>query len=263
MAIRALHTASSGMSALQTQVDVIANNLANVNTVGFKQDRANFADLLYQEVRRAGLRQPEGNTAPVGLSIGSGVKLDSIDKEFRQGGMRVTGNNFDMAIEGDGFFQILMFNGQTAYTRSGNLFRDKDGNLVTAGGLKLQPNITIPAEATGITVSEDGRISAIMPGQSNADEIGQIELARFVNPKGLQAIGDNLFLETDASGRAETGSPTTSSFGRIRHQALEESNVEVVKEMVDLISAQRAYEINANAIKSADEMMRVANNLRA
>ncbi len=251
------------MGAMQTQVDVIANNLANVNTTGFKQDRANFSDLLYQEVRRAGLRQPEGNTVPLGLSIGSGVRLNSIDKEFRQGGLHQTGNDLDLAIQGEGFFQLRLQSGQVAYSRDGAFFRDADGNITTNAGNLLEPAVQIPVDVVRIQVTQDGRILGFNAADPQPIMEEQLELARFVNPKGLRAVGDNLYLPTEASGDVETGNPGTAQFGTIVGGFLEQSNVEIVKEMVDLISAQRAYEINANAIKSADEMLRLANNLRA
>lgn len=263
MPMRALSTASSGMIAQQTHVDVISNNLANVTTLGFKQDRANFSDLLYQEVHRAGVRLPGGNMTPVGKSVGSGVRLGTIDKQFTQGALTLTDNPLDMAIQGDGFFQITMPNGRIGYTRAGNFQVDADGNVVTAQGYFFEPAITVPNETVAVEVSETGNVVVFDGTNSAGSNIGQIELARFINPKGLQSIGGNLYLETDASGQATTGQPGTESYGMIAYKALEESNVEIVREMVDLISAQRAYEVNSNAIKASDEMLRLANNLRA
>ncbi|MCC6465214.1 MAG: flagellar basal-body rod protein FlgG [Planctomycetes bacterium] len=263
MPIRALSTASTGMTAMQTQVDVIANNLANVRTTGFKQDRANFTDLLYQEIQRAGVRLPGENLTPVGKAVGSGVRLASIDKEFSQGSLTLTGSDLDMAISGEGFFQVLLPSGAVAYTRDGSFQRDKDGNLVTGNGQLMQPAITLPGEASRFTISETGLIQAYSGAAEAPIATAQVEIARFINPKGMRAIGDNLFLATEASGQPETGTPGSANFGTIVPQALEESNVEIVREMVDLISAQRAYEINSNAIKTSDEMLRVANGLRA
>lgn len=263
MTIRALSTASSGMIAQQTRVDIIANNLANVSTTGFKQDHANFKDLLYQTIQRAGMRMPGDNVTPVGKSVGSGVQLASVEKQFTQGSMRLTGNDLDMAIEGEGFFMVQLPGGAQAYTRDGSFMKDRDGNLVTGGGYFVDPQITLPAEADRFVVSPNGLIEAYNRSQQAPLATFQLEVARFANPKGLEAIGENLFLATEASGAAETGTPGQDSFGILRHQMLEESNVEIVREMVELISAQRAYEINSNAIKAADDMLRTANNLRA
>ena len=261
--IKAMRTAASGMIGQQMNVDNIANNLANVNTTGFKQDRAAFTDLLYQEIQRAGVRLPNGNVTPVGKSIGSGVRLAAIDKEFRQGSLRQTGNPFDMAIQGEGFFQVTLQNGNLAYTRDGSFKRDAQGNIVNSAGLMLQPQISLGAEVITIAVTPDGLLQGYDGVNPQPVTTVQIELARFVNPKGLRAIGGNLYVETEASGTAETGNPGTAQFGTLQGGFLEESNVEIVREMVELISAQRAYEINSNAIKTADEMLRVANNLRA
>jgi flagellar basal-body rod protein FlgG len=263
MTIRALSTASSGMIAQQTRVDVIANNLANVNTTGFKQDHANFKDLLYQVVQRAGMRMPGDNVTPVGKSIGSGVMLSSIDKHFTQGSLRQTGNDLDMAIEGEGFFMVQLPNGVTAYSRDGSFLKDREGNLVTGSGYFVEPQINLPEDADRFVVSPNGLIEAYNKAQQAPLAEFQLELARFANPKGLQAVGENLYLATEASGEAVVGAPGEESFGVIRQQMLEESNVEIVREMVELISAQRAYEINSNAIRAADEMMRTANSLRA
>ncbi len=263
MTIRALSTASSGMIAQQTRVDVIANNLANVSTTGFKQDRANFKDLLYQVIQRAGMRMPGDNVTPVGKSIGSGVQLASVDKEFHQGSLHETGVDLNMAIIGEGFFMVTLPDGTQAYTRDGSFQKDRDGNLVTSNGYYVDPQITFPQEASNYNINENGLIQAYSGSQTTALAEFQLEIARFANPKGLEAIGDNLYLATEASGAAETGTPGEANFGKIKNQFLEESNVEIVREMVELISAQRAYEINSNAIRASDEMLRTANNLRA
>jgi flagellar basal-body rod protein FlgG len=263
MTIRALPTASSGMIAQQTRVDVIANNLANVSTTGFKQDRANFKDLLYQVIQRAGMRMPGDNITPVGKSIGTGVQLASVDKEFSQGSLTQTGRDLDLAINGEGFFMVTLSNGSVAYTRVGSFTKDRDGNLVTGGGYLVEPQITLPAEADRYVISPNGLIQAYNKSQTGPLAELQLEIARFSNPKGLEAIGENLYLATEASGFASTGTPGEESFGVIQQQMLEESNVEIVREMVELISAQRAYEINSTAIRASDEMLRTANNLRA
>ncbi|MCA8940816.1 MAG: flagellar basal-body rod protein FlgG [Planctomycetes bacterium] len=261
MAIRALHTAASGMKAMQTNVDTIANNLANATTVGFKRDRIDFADLLYQQVRRPGILTPLGNRTPVGMDIGTGVKVTAVTKEYEVGSPQFTGQDFDMMIDGPGFFQIEMQNGQTAYTRNGQFKRDSVGNLVTNEGYKLFPAITVPDNAVRFEVSKDGRVQG-WDAQNQQVVDAQIQLAYIPNQQGLEPIGENLFLANqDATGPIQTGNPTNPGFGQILDGFLEGSNVDVVRSMVDLIKAQRAYEFNSNAIRTSDSMLQQAASL--
>lgn len=260
--IRSLWTASTGMEAQQTQLDVISNNLANVNTNGFKKSRVDFQDLVYQTLRPAGATTAQGNELPTGEQIGLGTKAISIQKMFSTGELKQTGNSLDVAIEGQGFFQILTPSGDMAYTRDGSFKTDGQGRVVTSDGYQLQPEITIPAEATEITVGTDGTVTAVLPGQTTAQQIGQIQLVRFQNPAGLNSEGRNLFSPTSASGDPSTGTPGQGGFGTLTSGMLELSNVQVVEEMVNMIVAQRAYEINSKAITSADQMLQIANNLR-
>lgn len=261
--IRSLYTAATGMQAQQTNMDVISNNLANVNTRGFKKSRAEFQDLLYQTLRSSGATQAAGMTVPTGVQVGLGTRLVATQKQFTQGDLQETGNVFDMAIEGDGFFQVKLPTGDTGYTRCGSFTPDRDGKLVTADGYVLQPEITIPQGATDISIGKDGTITVTVPGQANAQAVGTIELAKFVNPAGLIAEGGNIFTaRPDASGEAVPGTPGVDGFGSISNRFLETSNVKVVDEMVSMIIAQRAYEVNSKSIQSADEMLQTANNLR-
>ncbi|MDH4100409.1 MAG: flagellar basal-body rod protein FlgG [Nitrospirota bacterium] len=260
--MRALHTAASGMMAQQTNVDVTSNNLANVNTVGFKKSRADFNDLLYQTLAMAGAQDATGNQVPTGIQIGLGSRLAATQKLFGQGPLLATGNSLDLAIEGDGFFQILDANGTTNYTRSGSFKLDANGRIVNSMGLPMEPEVTIPADTISISISPDGTVSVIQPGAATPTQVGTITMARFPNPGGLQAMGEGLFRETDASGLATTGTPGLDGLGNIIQGYAEGSNVEVVEEMVNLITAQRAYETNSKAIKTADEMLQEANSLR-
>lgn len=260
--IRGLWTSASGMEAQQLNIDIIANNLANVNTVGFKKSQADFQDLLYQTLRTPGATSAQGNEIPTGMQLGQGVRPVAIQKIFSQGDYQQTKNELDVAIEGDGFFQILQPNGEIAYTRAGSFKLDSQARLVTSDGYPLDPEIAIPPDATEITIGIDGTISIIQAGQSQASEIGAIQLARFPNPAGLNAIGRNLFLPTTASGTAETGIAGESGVGTIAQGYLELSNVSVVEEMVNMIVAQRAYEVNTKAIQTADDMLQYANNIK-
>jgi flagellar basal-body rod protein FlgG len=259
--MRALWTAGAGMMAQQTNIDVISNNLANVNTTGFKKSRVDFEDLLYQTVRTAGSTASQGATLPTGLQIGHGVKSVSTTKMFTQGDFTNTGNALDLVIEGDGFFQVQMPDGSTAYTRDGAFKMDGEGRIVNSEGYLLQPEISIPTDATSITIGTDGTVSVTMADDTN-QEIGRIELARFLNPAGLVNVGGNMMKETDASGTAMTGNPGEDGIGTLSQGFLEMSNVKVIEEMVNMIVAQRAYEINSKAIQAADEMLQTANNLR-
>ena len=257
--IPALKTAASGMQAQQMNIDTIANNLANVNTVGYRKSRAEFADLLYQNLRAAGSQSSPSTRVPAGIQLGLGVRLTAVQKLFHQGSIRPTQNTFDMAVQGNGFFQVLLPDGQFAYTRAGNFTANESGQLVTPDGYPLQPQISIPAEAEAVTIEQDGTISVLQQGQTNS--LGNIQLATFINPAGLQARGSNLFSETTASGAANLGTPGQNQFGTILQGYQESSNVNLVEEMVDMILAQRSYEVNSKSIKTADAMLSTATNM--
>jgi flagellar basal-body rod protein FlgG len=259
--LRALYTAASGMEAQQLNIDTIAHNLANINTSGFKQRKTQFQDLLYQNERNAGTSNTASTEIPVGLQIGLGTKPIATQMIFTQGDYSATKNALDMVIEGQGFFQIIQPNGQIAYTRSGNFHRNREGSLVTADGDLLDPQITIPPDQVGITIGSDGTVSVIQAGQAQPQTVGQIEIAIFQNPAGLQSIGKNLFLPTQASGDAITGTPGEEGLGTLLSGYIEQSNVSVVEEMVNMIISQRAYEANSKVIRTADEMFSQANNL--
>jgi flagellar basal-body rod protein FlgG len=256
---RALWTGASGMAAQQVNVDVIANNIANVNTVGFKRQRANFQDLFSQAVVAPGAPAGNGGRNPTGTVLGNGVRLSATPRIFTTGNIEVTDKSTDLAIEGDGFFTITQPDGSQAYTRAGDFQIDGDGNMVTPEGYYLEPRITIPDGATQISVSTTGEVSAVVNGTETT--LGTIQLARFRNNSGLLAVGRNLFLETTSSGDAQTGNAGDQGFGTLRSGALEKANVEVVTELVNLIVAQRAYELNSKSIRTADEMLRTANEL--
>jgi flagellar basal-body rod protein FlgG len=261
--IRSLYTAATGMTAQQLNMDVIAHNLSNVNTIGFKRSRADFQDLLYQNTRAAGTSAAQGAQVPTGIQIGLGTRAAAVERIISQGDFRQTGNNLDVVIEGAGFFQVQMADGQIGYTRDGTFKLDSQGRLVTSDGYALLPEITIPPEGVGhVTIAQDGTIFANLPGDSAPQQLGQIQLARFANPTGLEGVGRNLYRPTAASGNPITGTPGLEGFGAIGSGFLEMSNVKVVEEMVDMITAQRAYEINSKSIQAADEMLQVANNLR-
>lgn len=260
--LRALWAAAAGMKAQQLFVDTIANNLANVNTPGFKKSRVNFQDLLYQTVAIAGGKAPGGGQLPVGIQIGLGVQPVAIEKLFSQGEITETQNPLDIVIEGNGFFQILQADGTVAYSRDGSFKLDKDGRLTTANGMPLEPEIIIPADATSVSISHDGTVTVLTPGSTTPQEVGKISLAKFINPAGLESLGYNLYKATAASGEAVTGAPGLEGFGAVAQGFLEISNVQVVEEMVNMIIAQRAYEISSKAIETTDEMLRIANNLR-
>ncbi|NLY90318.1 MAG: flagellar basal-body rod protein FlgG [Firmicutes bacterium] len=260
--IRALWTASSGMNAQQTNIDIISNNLANVNTVGFKKSRAQFQDLLYQTIRAAGTTTAQGNMNPSGLQIGHGVRMISSSKSYGQGDVIQTGNALDLMIEGDGFFQVMLPDGNIGYTRDGNFKVDGEGRIVNNDGYVLQPEIWVPENATEIIIGTDGTVSVRIAGEQDPQEIGMIELVRFLNPEGLVNIGRNIVLPSNASGEPQYGTAGLDGFGNITQGFLEMSNVKVVEEMVNLIVAQRAYEVNSKAIQAADEMLQTANNLR-
>ena len=254
----ALWVAKTGLDAQQTRMSVISHNLANVSTTGFKRGRAQFEDLLYQNVRQVGGQTSQNTTLPSGLSLGTGVRNVSTAKIFTQGNVVQTNNSLDLSINGRGFFQIEMPDGTTAYTRDGAFQLNADGQIVTANGYLLQPQITLPANAQTITIGSDGTVSVQVPGQ--VSQAGQLQIADFINPAGLQAIGQNLFLESAASGSPQTGTPGTNGLGPLAQGSLESSNVNVVEEMVDMIETQRAYEMNSKAIATTDQMLQYVNN---
>ncbi len=268
MAILALHSAATGMSALSTKLDVTANNLANVNTDGFKGSRVNFQDLLYVEKAQAGVENASGDQRPIGSYVGLGVKVSGTQLDFRQGPVIATDRQLDVMIEGRGFFQIQVGADEApngiAYTRAGNLTRNEDGELVLAtdSGRRLEPAITIPDDAQGISISLDGRVSVLQPGATQPSEVGQIQLASFANPAGLKQIGENLFVESAATGPAITGEPAQQQFGGIRQGTLEGSNVDPTMELISLIRTQRAFEMNSQSIRTADEVLQQVAQLR-
>lgn len=261
--IQALYTAASGMLAQQMNVDTISNNLANVSTTGFKKMRVDFQDLLYNTIKPAGAPPTApGVQSPVPIQIGEGVRPIATPRIFFQGETVSTDNPLDLMIEGDGFFQVLQADGSIAYTRDGGWQRDSTGRIVTADGLPMEPEITIPPEATRVVVGRGGEVSVIIPGNPASESIGQIELARFLNAAGLHATGRNLFVPTEASGDPLQGAPGAEGTGTIAQGFLEQSNVKVVEELVNMIVAQRAYEINSKAVQTSDDMLQTANNLR-
>jgi flagellar basal-body rod protein FlgG len=250
------------MQAQTLNIDVISNNLANVATTGFKKSRADFQDLLYQNLRSPGVSSSADTQVPTGIQVGTGVRPAATQKMFTQGEFENTQNELDMAIEGDGFFQVLQPNGETAYTRAGAFKLDNEGRVVTSDGFPMEPELTVPDDAVGISIGIDGTVSVLLAGETEPTEIGNIELAEFINPAGLKSIGRNLFTPTGASGDATTGTPGEDAFGNIAQGYLESSNVSVVDEMVNMIVAQRAYETNSKTIQASDEMLQTANNLR-
>ncbi|QWR78815.1 flagellar basal-body rod protein FlgG [Candidatus Magnetomonas plexicatena] len=259
---RSLFIAATGMTAQQTNINTVSNNLANVSTYGFKKGRAEFRDLMYQAIVNPGAQTAEGMVSPTGEQIGLGVAPAAVGKIFMQGDIINTGNQLDLSIDGTGFFQILMPDGTISYTRSGAFKLDKDGKIVNDAGYPLEPEITVPTDTTAISISSDGIVTVLQNTQTTYSQIGQIELARFVNPSGLKAIGSNLFQETDASGTVDLGTASQNGFGSVSQGFLESSNVSVVDEMVNMIVAQRAYEFNSKAIQTSDEMLQTANNLK-
>ncbi len=254
----ALWAAKTGLDAQQTEMAVISNNLANVNTTGFKQDRAVFEDLLYQNQTQAGADTSQTTQSPSGMSIGTGVRVVSTEKDYSQGSLTQTGNPLDLAIQGQGFFQIQMPDGTIAYTRDGTFQRNAQGQLVTSSGYLVQPGITIPQGAQSVTIGSDGTVSVTLAGQSAPTQIGQLQLANFINPAGLTPVGGNLLEQSAASGSPQTGSPGTNGFGTLTQGELESSNVNVVEELVNMIQTQRAYEMNSKAINTVDQMLQYA-----
>ncbi len=258
MTTGALNVARTGLEAQNTRMQVIANNLANVNTVGFKRDRASFETLAYQAITNPGAPASGDNLYAIGKNLGTGVQMTGIASINTQGSMTTTNNALDMAIEGAGYFQVQMPDGSTGYTRAGDFTLSADGTIVTPDGMPLQPQIQIPDGASAISIGADGTVSANLEGQAAATNLGQIEIARFTNPSGLQPIGNNLLLESGASGAPQTGVPGAEGRGALRAGTLESSNVNVVEELVDMIETQRAYEVNSRMIQAADEMLQNA-----
>ncbi len=261
--MRSLAIAATGMLAQQLNVEVISNNIANMNTTGFKRQRAEFQDLLYQTQERPGATTSSaGTVAPMGVQIGVGVKSGSVGRITQQGNIVQSGNPYDIAISGRGYLQVTLPSGETAYTRAGNLGLNADGELVTEDGYTVEPSITIPQDAIAVTITRDGLVEAQIAGQTAPSQLGQLELAAFINPAGLDALGDNLFKETAASGPATTATPGSTGFGTLMQGYLETSNVNAVEEISALIVAQRAYEMNAKVITASDEMLQTTSQLR-
>lgn len=259
---QSLWIAKTGLDAQQTKMSNIANNLANAGTTGYKRSRAVFADLLYQNVRQVGAQSSQDTQLPSGLMMGTGVRTVATEKLFAQGNLQQTDNTLDMAVQGRGFFQVLMPDGSQAFTRDGTFQMDAQGQLVTSGGFQVQPAISIPENAQSVTIGSDGTVSVRLPGSTAISQIGNVQLADFVNPAGLQPIGDNLFLESSASGSPQSGNPGLNGLGTVSQGYLETSNVNVVEELVNMIETQRAYEMNSRAISTTDQMLQyVANNL--
>ncbi|MEI7541642.1 MAG: flagellar basal-body rod protein FlgG [Candidatus Riflemargulisbacteria bacterium] len=261
--LRSLWTAATGMAAQQYNIDTISNNLANVNTTAFKKSRAEFQDLLYQTIRPAGMTNNMGTQYPTPIEIGHGTKISSTQKSFIQGNLVQTDNPLDLSIQGAGFFMIQNPNGEVAYTRDGSFKVDGSGNLVTSNGYSMMPEVALPTDTSAVVIRENGDIVVTVSGQTEGQTIGQIKLANFINPAGLESLGGNLYKETEASGGPVEGVPGISGFGALTQGQLEASNVKVVEEMVNLITSQRAYEINAKAITTSDQMLSTANNLKS
>ncbi len=264
MSVQTRDTAATGMEALQTKLDVIANNLANVNTLGFKKDRANFEDLFYQHEVLPGAETGSQTTA-TGISVGLGSRVSSVQSDFKQGAFQETNRELDLAIEGNGFFQVQDESGQTLYTRAGNLNVNANGQLVVGSattGRLLEPNITIPQDSVGVVVQPDGRVFVRQAGNTQLQQIGQLQLASFINAEGLLKLGENLFANTDASGNAVLSNPGQQGLGVVRQRMLEASNVEPVQELIDLITTQRSFELNSQAVQAGDQILQLISNLR-
>lgn len=260
--IRGLFTASAGMTSQQFLIDTIANNLANVNTNGFKKTRVDFQDLLYQTIRPAGSSVDQNTFVPSGIQVGHGSRVADTQRIFSQGNFRLTENPLDLVIEGEGFFRLQLADGTDVYTRDGSFTLDENGQIVNSDGYILQPSITIPQDAVEVAVGRDGTVSVRVAGQTDSQDVGQILLTDFINPAGLKAIGQNLFLETTASGSPIESTPGQDGLGEIASGFLESSNVSVVEELIQLIIGQRAYEANAKVVQTADEMLQTANNVK-
>lgn len=261
--MRSLDIGATGMLAQQLNVDVISNNISNMTTTGYKRRRAAFQDLIYQNIDRPGATSSDvGTIVPAGVQLGLGVRAGAVTRLHEQGPIQITENPFDLALTGDGFFQIQMPSGETAYTRDGTFQINESGQLVTAQGFLVEPNITIPTDAVDVDINLEGEVLVSLQGQTSTQNVGQLQLANFINPVGLSAIGDNLLVQTDASGAPTTGTPNQNGFASIRQGAVENSNVNIVEEITQLITAQRAYEMNSNVITTSDEMLQTVSNLR-
>ncbi|MDR2869905.1 MAG: flagellar basal-body rod protein FlgG [Deferribacteraceae bacterium] len=260
--VRSLYTAATGMQSQQMNIDNISNNLSNVNNAGFKKGRILFEDLLYQELRAAGSTTATGTIHPTGIQLGLGVMTAAIEKIHSQGSPKYTENPLDIMIQGDGFYQVELPDGSIGYTRVGSFKVDANGDVVTPQGYRLFPNINMPENALSLNVTHDGIFSVYLPGEMDETEIGQIEITRFINPAGLKTIGENIYIQTSSSGAPQVNIPGQDGFGQLRQHFLEMSNVSVVEEMVDMITAQRAYEMDSKAIQTSDEMLQIANGLK-
>ncbi|EKD42155.1 MAG: hypothetical protein ACD_73C00298G0002 [uncultured bacterium] len=261
MTLKALYAAATGMDAQEARIGSISNNLANINTTGFKSDHVAFEDLIYDQVQTPGSKNSSNTTAPIGIQVGHGTRLVGVYKHFTQGELMQTSRELDVAVEGNGFLQVTMDDGTPAYTRDGSIRLNADGQLVTSRGYAIEPAITIPADATSVTIGRDGVISATTPGATTASEAGQLQLVIFQNPSGLKAIGQNMYQETTASGTATSTTPGTSGAGTISQGFLENSNVNVAEELINMIIAQRSYEANSKVMQTSNEMMRTSTNV--
>ncbi len=265
MSIQTFYTAATGMDSLQTKLDVIANNLSNMETTAFKKDRAEFEDLLYQHQKLPGVQDSSGQYNPVGIAIGVGSRVKATETDFSQGALQQTGGELDVAIQGPGFFQVLDPNGTTYYTRAGTLAKNANGNLVVGDantGRLIQPAITIPQDAISITIGTDGKVSVQQPNNTNLSQIGQIELANFINPGGLLKLGENLYAQSESSGAPTLSNPNINGMGSLQQNELEASNVDPVSELINLITTQRSFEMNSQTVKSADEMLQTITSMR-
>ena len=260
--MQSLYTASTGMLGMQTQIDTTANNIANVNTIGFKKSRAEFADLMYHVMEYAGTSTTDTTKSPTGIEVGLGVRPTAINKIFSEGSLKQTDNDLDMAITGKGFFKMELPDGTQVYSRNGAFKVDQDGTMVSSDGYTLIPQIVVPPDATNISIGTDGTVTVVQPGQTQATQIGQVLTTSFINPAGLHSMGDNLYIETDSSGQPIEGTPGTQGQGSIRQGFVELSNVELVVELTDLITGQRAYDSNSKVITTSDEMLQTTNSLK-
>ncbi len=260
--MQSLYTASTGMLGMQTQIDTTANNIANVNTIGFKKSRAEFADLMYKVMEYAGTSTSDVTKSPTGIEVGLGVRATAINKIFSEGSLKQTDNQLDMAVTGRGFFKLELPDGSEVYSRNGAFKVDENGSIVNSDGYRLVPEVVIPPDATNVSIGTDGTVSVIQPGQAQATQVGQITLTNFINPAGLHSMGDNLYLETDSSGQPVEGTPGIDGLGVLRQGFVELSNVELVVELTDLITGQRAYDSNSKVITTSDEMLQTVNNLK-
>ncbi len=260
--VQSLYTASTGMNSMQSQIDTTANNISNVNTIGYKKSRAEFSDLMYKVMEYAGTATSDTTKSPTGIEIGLGSRVTAISKVFSEGSLKQTENNLDLAIVGKGFFKMELPDGTEVYSRNGAFKLDENGAIVNSDGYKMLPEIVVPEDATAINIGTDGIVTVIQPGQPAATQIGQVNLTNFINPAGLHATGDNLFLETDSSGQPTDGIPSIDGLGSIRQGFVEQSNVQLVVELTDLITGQRAYDANSKVITTSDEILQTVNNLK-